>query len=232
MYQNSIALIRGSIFPIFFQIIQGANRTVGVSGTGFFIDNQGHFITANHVITDIPAGAQILYAGNVPINIQPQPSGIHHIVSDPVRDIYIGRINQNALPPVTLFHQPTPVGTSICLCGYPLAQMSFDPNGALNVSNVRQYWQPTFAIDGAHINAHGRIYDGFITQDTSLRGMSGGPVFDVSGRVHGIDVATWTRNIPQQNGPDMIVNNGVVVGFHSIQDLLQQLLNNQVQPNA
>ena len=65
MYQHSIAQIKNSIFPVFFQSIQGPTTQIGVSGTGFFIDDQGHFITAHHVTTDVPPNSTLLYLGNV-----------------------------------------------------------------------------------------------------------------------------------------------------------------------
>ena len=219
MYQKAIAKIKRSIFPLFFRQIKDDNTSIGVSGTGFFINEYGYFITANHVIREAPDGAEILYAGNVPHNVL-QPVQVEEVFSDPKNDIYIGYV-ENKLPAVSLLYDRTAIGTSVCLCGYPMAQIKQNPDGTINVLNVRQYWQPTYAIDEANVNDSGKQYRGFITQDTSLRGMSGGPVFDLNGNVHGIDVATVTRNIPLQNGENMPVHNGVVLGLHSIQDVIE-----------
>ena len=54
MYQNAIERIKKSIFPIFSVTIQGQQSQIGVRGTGFFIDAQGHFLTALHVINEVP----------------------------------------------------------------------------------------------------------------------------------------------------------------------------------
>ncbi len=225
MYKKAIQNIKQSIFPIFFKHVQGKVTTIGVSGTGFFIDNVGHFITANHVINDAPQGSEILFAGNVPHNII-QPININEVLINEERDIYIGRVDANALPPVQLDFGNTEIGTSVCLCGYPMAQIGQNPDGSINVNNVRQYWQPTFSIDGAQINHNGMLYEGFITQDTSLRGMSGGPVFDKKGNVIGLDVATFTRQIALQNGENMPVNNGVVTSLKSVQTIIEDIINN------
>lgn len=224
MYKEAILTIKQSIFPIFFKHVQGNVTTLGVSGTGFFINDIGHFMTANHVINDVPKGAEILFAGNVPHNII-QPVNISEKLINEERDLYFGKVEEYALPPVKLYFGNTDIGTSVCLCGYPLAQLGQNPDGSINVNNVRQYWQPTFSIDGAHINHNGKKYEGFITQDTSLRGMSGGPVFDTDGNVIGIDVATFTRQIKLQNGENMPVNNGVVASLNSIQAIIESVIN-------
>lgn len=222
MYQSAFEKIRKSIFPIFHQSVQGPLTHVGVSGTGFFIDDQGHFITAHHVISDIPPNSSLLYLGNVPDHVMP-PVKIVEIYSDPARDIFLGKVESGGLAPVQLSFEKPKIGKQVCLCGYPLAQLFNDPNGSINVSNVRQYWQPTFIIDGITANNNGRIYQGFMTQDTSLNGMSGGPVFDPEGIVFGIDVAMLTREIPQKDRPSIMVHNGIVIENVTVKDVYEKI---------
>jgi S1-C subfamily serine protease len=50
--------------------------------------------------------------------------------------------------------------------------------------------------------------------------MSGGPVFDMKGRVYGMDVATLTRKIPEANGIETIVPNGVAIDVVTIKKIL------------
>lgn len=221
MYQQAIERIRQSIFPIFFEVHQGNQFTIGVSGTGFFIDNNGHFITAHHATTEVPPGAKLRYLGNVPDNIT-QPIDITTVYSDPSRDIFLGKIALDYLQPVQLSFDKPRAGKSVCLCGYPFAQIGVDGDGVINVSNVRQYWQPTYVIDTISATDSGRTYNGFTTQNPSLNGMSGGPVFDQNGIVYGVDIARLTRESPIPGKPTMIVENGVVIENGTIRDIYEK----------
>lgn len=225
MHQRSIKRIRKSIFPIFWQNVNGQNVSVGVSGTGFFINSDGHFITALHVINDAPANSTLIYLGNVPDKVN-APVPIQEIYRDPVRDIYVGKVDKDGLPALPLVINPPKPGTSICLCGYPLAQLFFDPNGSLNVSSVRQYWQPTYVIDNFSFNKDGKKFDGFLTQNESLPGMSGGPVFNRKGGVCGISLMFFSREIPLPNGGPLIVHNGAAIGIKNIEDIVSKYASN------
>jgi S1-C subfamily serine protease len=226
MYQAAIEKIKNSIFPIFYTLAQGQDTQIGVSGTGFFIDDRGHFLTALHVITDCPLNAVIEYRGNIPDHIQNPPERITEIFRDPVRDIFLGKINlANTSPVAFILDRPKP-GKAVCLCGYPLAQLSINPDGSLNVSAVRQYWQPTYVIDAVTVADMGKNYIGFMTQDTSLNGMSGGPVFDTDGIVHGIDTAFLQREIPQKDKPAIQVFNGIALENASIPDVFARVNQN------
>ena len=201
MYQSAIEKIKQSIFPLFFVSVNGPQTQIGVSGTGFFISNEGHFLTALHVITEAPANASFEYRGNIPDHIINPAEKVTELYRDPVRDIFLGKLNLKGTVPVkAAFDKPKP-GKSICLCGYPLAQLFVNPDGGINVGSVRQYWQPTFIIDTLTVTDGGKNYVGFLTQDISLNGMSGGPVFDFEGIVHGIDTAFLQREIPQKDKP-------------------------------
>lgn len=220
MYQNAIEKIRRSIFPVFFQVTQGNRITLGVSGTGFFVTHDGHFLTANHVITNVPPGATLLYAGNVPYQVLPKLIELEQVFQDAVNDVFVGRVNTDPLPPVPLADTVVRPGQTLCLSGYPLARLSRNPDGAINMANVRPYWQPTFVIDGFAATIDSHQYRGFITQHTSLRGMSGGPVFDPRGLVYGMDVATMTRRIPEPNNRETTVPNGVVEGINALLEVV------------
>jgi S1-C subfamily serine protease len=223
MYQSAIEKIKKSIFPIFFLSTEGQNTTMGVTGTGFFIDDKGHFLTALHVITEAPANSIFEYRGNVPENIFNPPEAIIEIYRDPVRDIFLGKLNISNTIPVSLVLDRPKTGKSICLCGYPLAQLSINSDGSINVSAVRQYWQPTYIIDTVTIAGDGKNYVGFMTQDISLNGMSGGPVFDINGVVHGIDTAFVQREIPQKDKPAIQVFNGIALENASIADVYAKI---------
>ncbi len=223
MYQDAIANIKNSIFPIFSILKEGNNITMGVSGTGFFISPNGYFLTALHVINEAPLNSTFEYRGNIPDHIVNPPVAIQEIYRDPIRDIFLGKIDITDITPVTFSLEKPKVGKSVCLCGYPLAQLSINPNGNVDVSAVRQYWQPTFIIDSITAIDQGRNYTGFMTQDTSLNGMSGSPVFDLDGIVYGIDAAFITREIPQKDQSTIKVYNGVVIDNTSISDIYNMI---------
>src|SRR6478672_7569802 len=225
MYQLAIEKIKQSIFPIFFNIVDGNQVNTGVSGTGFFIDSEGHFLTALHVITEIPANSTLQYRGNIPNHIINPAKGITEVYRDPIRDIFLGKIDDMPSTPVALVLDKPKAGKLVCLCGYPLAQLSY-VNGALNVRAVRQYWQPTYIIDEITVANPGQNYVGFITQDISLNGMSGGPVFDMEGIVHGVDTAYIHREITQQGKPSLQVYNGVAIENASLVDVYAMIHKN------
>lgn len=223
MYQDAIESVRHSIFPIFFQVQHKGVVRLGVTGTGFFITGEGHFLTACHVITDTPNGSRILYVGNVPYNPLNAPVEVEEVARDEQKDLFVGRVPAGGLPALSFLDEVIRPGKSVSLSGYPLARISQDTNGLINVSNVRPYWQPTFILDGLTANVNNREYRGYMTQHTSLRGMSGGPVFDMTGGIVGMDVATLTRKIPEQDGRETIIPNGVVVSVERIRELVDDL---------
>ncbi len=96
------------------------------------------------------------------------------------------------------------------------------PN-AINVDNVRVYYQPSFVLDGfkgsINVNEIERKYEAFMTRDASLPGMSGGPVFDVNGIVFGMDVACFHRDIQGSN--PMRIDNGISIRC----DMLLEFIN-------
>lgn len=222
MFADAIERVSSAFFPIFWEHRIGNRMSVGISGTGFFISSTGYFITAEHVINGIPKGAQIIYGGNIPDSVLPQPLTMQEIFRDAESDIFIGQINIQNQPYFTISEQCPRIGTSICLCGYPLAQMSGHQDGIIDVNAVRKYYQPTFVIDYITSVNEGRTHDGFMTQHTSLNGMSGGPVFGIDGQALGMDVATFGRRILIPDSPQIIVNNGIVQGVGRLRQAIKR----------
>jgi S1-C subfamily serine protease len=220
MYADAVAKITQSIFPIFFTRWDRDKCDVGVRGTGFFIDDSGVFLTAEHVIAGAPDGSTMYYYGKVPDEVCQPAVEIEHLASDPAHDLYLGRVPREYLQPVEFSDEPVRPGDSICLAGYPMPVLSVSSGGSL-VGNVRRYWLPTFAIDTTQVMIGNRTYDGYIVQHSCLVGMSGGPVFDTEGKVRGMATATVSRTVPDPSGTLTVIPNGVVVDGEHIQGFLE-----------
>jgi S1-C subfamily serine protease len=214
MYADAIARISESVFPIIFVVEKAGLVEAGVSGTGFFIGD-GLFVTADHVMSDGPAGASMRYYGKLPDDVCQPGLEIEHIARDPARDLYLGRVSRDYLMPVEVSREPVRPGDAVCLAGYPLASVAPTPDGGL-ITDVRRYWQPTFVIDVMQAVIDNRTYDGYVVQHTCLPGMDGGPVFDMQGKVRGMAAATLTRTIPDPGGTPTVVANGMVIDVEQI----------------
>jgi S1-C subfamily serine protease len=215
MYADAVARIAESIFPIYY--VDPEHDLAGVCGTGFFIDDDGLFLTSEHVMASPPPGATAYYYGRTPDEVC-EPLEFEPVASDPARDIYLGRVAGGR--PAALSEEPVRPGDAVCLSGYPMAVLDVGPQGF--VGNVRRYWQPTFVIDATETVIDGRTYNGYIVQHPCFPGMSGGPVFDVEGRVRGLAAATLTRTIPALPGePPTVVSNAIVIDVEHIRGFLE-----------
>jgi S1-C subfamily serine protease len=225
MFADAIARISASIFPIFF-VQQQANQecVMGVCGTGFFVDDEGLFVTADHFMTPAPEGCTHYYYGLVPDEVLEPAVEIERLANDPERDLFVGRVRIARSRPVEMLAEPARPGDAVCLSGYPMAVVMRTESGGL-VGNIRRYWQPTFVIDATRAVIAGRTYDGSIVQHTCLPGMSGGPMFDLEGRVRGIGMANLTRTIPEPGGPGLAVANGIAAGLDHLLPLLASARN-------
>jgi putative serine protease PepD len=220
VYADAVAKITESIFPIFSIRSDGERSDVGVRGTGFFLDDSGHFLTADHVIAGAPTGSTLYYYGKVPDEVCNPAVEIEHVASDPAHDLYLGRVCRDTVAPVELSDEPVRPGSSVCLAGYPMPVLSITSEGGV-VGSIRRYWQPTFAIDTTQVVIGERIYDGYIVQHACLVGMSGGPVFDMEGKVRGMAAATISRTVPDPSGSLTVLPNGVVIDLEHIRRFLE-----------
>jgi S1-C subfamily serine protease len=219
MYADAVAQITESIFPIYYVDVESGS--VGVCGTGFLVDDSGLFLTSEHVMASPPPGSTAYYYGKTPDQVC-EPVEFEHVASDPARDLYLGRVAGDSLRPVEVSDEPVRPGDSLCLSGYPLAVLDIRPDRGGVVGNVRRYWQPSFVIDATQTVIDGRTYDGYIVSDACFPGMSGGPVFDMEGRVRGMAAATLTRTIPPLPGETpTVVPNAIVIDVEHIRAFLE-----------
>ena len=220
MFADAVAKLAPSIFPIFYAYENADGPIIGVSGTGFFVDDSGLFVTVDHIMNCAPAGSGYYYYGSLPDQLIRPALEIERVASDPSRDLYLGRVRRNHLRAVELSGEAVRPGDSVCLSGYPMAEVSTNADGGF-VANVRRYWQPTFVIDATQAVVDGRVYDGYIVGHPCFSGMSGGPVFDVEGKVRGMAAATVTRTEPELEGDPVVMRNGIVLDREHIRALIE-----------
>jgi S1-C subfamily serine protease len=220
MYADAIAKIVRSVFPIFVIRQSDDSPAMSVVGTGFFVDDEGLFVTVDHFMFPKLPDATHYYYGQIPDQVCQPAVEIECIARDPARDLYLGRVNRGDVGSVVLATEPVRPGDSVCLSGYPMAEVGTTGEGGF-VGNVRRYWQPSFVIDATRAVIDNRTYDGYIVQHACLPGMSGGPVFDVEGKVRGMAVANLTRTIPEPDGNSIVVSNGIVVDIEHIRGFVE-----------
>lgn len=166
-----------------------------------------------------PPGSTAYYYGRTPDEVC-EPVEFEPVASDAAHDLYVGRVAAADAQPAEVSDEPVRPGDSVCLSGYPLAVVDVSAEGGL-VGNVRRYWQPTFVIDATETVVEGRTYDGYIVEHACFPGMSGGPVFDVEGRLRGMAGATLTRTIPAAPGESpTVVRNAIVIDAEHIRGFL------------
>lgn len=228
MFSNAIQSVKLSIFPIF----NTSPKSTGVLGTGFFIDDKGHFLTAAHVINALPKDAALGYLGNIPHSkfIGKKFIPIQIISKNDDQDLAFGKVNEDILPPLLLSQENPKIGESISLCGYPLPMITKSENpqtsSSLDVTAVRQYWQPTIMMDSVRKDfLYKKKFHSFLTQHAALPGMSGGPIFNLDSKVVGVISANWTRRIPRPNGVNLNVENGIGIDLSEVNRFLEKISN-------
>jgi S1-C subfamily serine protease len=224
MYADAIDKLRRSFFPLIRETDLGnGQKNIAIVGTGFFVSEDGTFITADHVISVSPPNSKFLFGGHFPDHFLETPIQIEELVSLTDQDIFIGKVEIDDAVAVRVADERPRIGSSICLCGYPMPILRANATGGIDIQNVRRYFQPTYALDYMSGEVAGRNYDGFITQHNSLNGMSGGPVFDPDGIVYGMDALSWTREIPQPDGSKVVVQNGFAIRPEVIKQALEAI---------
>src|SRR3954453_10392593 len=221
MFADAVATLSASIFPIFYAYEHADGPVISVSGTGFIVDDNGLFVTGEHIMSCAPPGAEYYYFGNLPDELIQPPLEIERVASDPGRDLFLGRIRRDHLRAVEFSSEAVRPGDSVCLSGYPMAEVSVNAEGGF-VANVRRYWQPTFVIDATQAVVGHRVYDGYIVDPPCFSGMGGGPVFDMEGKVRGMAAATVTRTEPELEGDPTVVKNGIVLDREHIRAFIDQ----------
>jgi len=167
----------GSPFEFFFRQFGGQNarpREVMGLGSGFIIDPDGYVVTNNHVIDE---------ASGIKVTL---PDGKQYdakvIGADPQTDLAVLKIDAKRKLPYLEWgdSDALKVGDWIIAVGDP-----FGLGGSVTAG----------IVSARSRDIHAGPFDDFIQVDASInQGNSGGPTFDMNGRVVGINTAIATPN--------------------------------------
>jgi serine protease Do len=174
-------------------------------GSGFLVDDQGHILTNNHVVTNASSVSVMLSNGN---NIETKVVG-----TDSLNDLAIIKVDPSAVSSVS----PLQFGDSSALKPGQMAIAIGNPYGLDNTITVG-------VVSGLNRSVSGSSLSGMIQTDAAINpGNSGGPLLDANGLVIGINTAieastTGARgigfavpsNVAENDLPDLISGKQVV----------------------
>lgn len=225
MFAKAISKVNKAMFPIFaFNQISSTEMNISVAGTGFFINSEGYFVSVAHVF-DGP-NVNYKYLGLLPENVTDQPLDVVEVMRDDGQDIFIGKLNIKTPNYLRLSLKEPEVGRSVCVAGYPLPRVQANSQGGVDVGGVRRYFQPTFVLDVAQASsvANGitRNHNGFLVRDVGLFGMSGGPIFDISGVVVGMQGSVTAPRVSSNGSRTITVENALAIKSGLVIDFLKQ----------
>jgi S1-C subfamily serine protease len=227
MMVKAVQQLKGAMFPIFRYVTTGNQVGLGVSGTGYFINDQGMFVTTAHVFDDATAHTQFAYHGLLPDKLQNPWLAIKEIARDDKNDLYIGKIEVKNSSFLQFSDQPIEIGRTVCIAGYPLALITLNAQGGFELGGVRRYFQPSFILDftSASVpNAKGfiRTHAGFLIRDFGLYGMSGGPVVDINGLIVGMQASVSDPRESTNGVRTITVQNALAISGERIRELLKK----------
>ncbi len=228
MFVKAIRVAQDVMFPIFgWNQISPTEAQVGVAGTGFFVSSEGHFVSVAHVFDTGNTTTKFLYIGRLPEEVHTRLE-IQEIARDDENDVFLGKVDVKGVPYVIVDSLVPDVGRSVCIGGYPLATISTNENGGLQLGGVRRYFQPSFVLDKAgELLSKGptgkiRKHNGYPVRDAGLYGMSGGPVFDADGNVVGVQGSIISRDSKNAVGQSIAVHNAFSLQMNKFVDLMRK----------
>jgi serine protease Do len=153
------------------------DRTTRIVGTGFIIDPRGYILTNEHVVGE----AQQLWVTTDDRTVYPAIV----IGSDPRSDVAVLKIPAENLPTVSFREEPVSRGQWTIALGNPYG-LATEGEMAMSVGVVS-------AVDRSLpklATKENRLYSNLIQTTAEINpGNSGGPLFDIHGRVIGINTA-------------------------------------------
>lgn len=200
-------------------------RQFMAAGSGFLISEDGYVVTNNHVVAD---------ATKVTVVFEDGTEQVAQVVgTDQRTDLAVLKIEGDDLPYVTFENEASRVGDWVVAVGNP-----FGLGGTVTVG----------VISGAGRNIGGSSYGDFLQIDAAVNtGNSGGPAFNTSGEVVGVNTAIYSPNggnvgiafaIPASTVKQIVgqlIEDGTVTRGYlgvSIQDVTKDIADGVGLPNA
>lgn len=172
------------------------------SGSGFIISKDGYIVTNNHVIESADTITVSLFDGT---SYEAELVGTYS-----ENDVALLKVDGNDLPCVTIGDSSRlEVGDEVAAIGNPLGQLTF----SLTVGYVS-------ALDRS-INTDGTPINMLQTDAAINSGNSGGPLFDMSGRVVGITTAKASSN--GSTGRASVEGIGFAIPINDVVDIINDL---------
>lgn len=228
MFVKAIKIAKSAMFPVF-RCEQVVPQQINLltTGAGFFVNSEGYFITVAHIFDNPNQNTTFLYYGLLPDQIHNPPLIIKEISKEDDLDVFLGKIDVQTPNYFTISRNSPEIGRSVCLSGYPLAQITRNAQGGPELGGVRRYFQPSFVLDYISMNCDNgfgriRMHNGFLVRDLGLFGMSGGPVFDIDGQVLGMQGSVTQPRISQGSGRTISVENAVAIKAEFIINILSK----------
>ncbi len=151
-------------------------RTMSAQGSGFFIDADGHIVTNNHVIDGASEVRVVLNDG--------EELAAEIVGTDPETDLAVLKVERKGPYPYVEFAEDVNlrVGDWVVAVGNPFGLSGTVTSGIVS------------AIGRETAGGSGQFTD-FIQVDAPInRGNSGGPTFDLKGRVVGVNTAIYSTS--------------------------------------
>jgi putative serine protease PepD len=143
-------------------------------GSGFVISSLGYILTNEHVVTDIPDRAvTVVFADSATV-----PGRV--VGRDAESDIAVIKVDRPSLTPVELANSDSvAVGDEVIAIGSPLALSGTVTAGIVSAIDR--------TMETHDVGGESRYYAAIQTDAAVNRGNSGGPLFDMAGRVIGMN---------------------------------------------
>lgn len=176
---------------------QQAPRHYMAAGSGFIISDDGYIVTNNHVVEDATKVTVVFDDGH--------QETAKIVGTDQRTDLAVLKIDGKDLPFVTFEDEPSRVGDWVVAVGNP-----FGLGGTVTVGVI--------SAEGRNIG--GSNYGDFLQIDAAVNtGNSGGPDFNTSGQVVGVNTAIYSPN-----GGNVGI--AFAIPAHTVKQIAQQLIEN------
>jgi putative serine protease PepD len=154
--------------------VEGATNRGASLGSGFVLTSTGYLLTNDHVLTDVPDTAIAVTLSDDTV----LPARL--VGRDPESDLAVLKVDRTDLKPVDIGDSDrVSVGDDVLAIGAPLALSGTVTRGIVSALDRPLSTRDTDGVD--------RYYAAIQTDAAVNRGNSGGPLFDASGRVIGVN---------------------------------------------